>query len=266
MGKLKTFEEFMNESLQPILEKLDISEDLAKVKSPEDLVKVCNGKFLIIHSKHSITNTKKRGGDWPSMWFIRGFGKGKLKVDSVGHSVFGGDINKFAHDSTGYSITFSPEEVYDFFLFNRQRGNRIYTISELPISDKMLVITDMIASNHKEVTSLLRTDISSNIGNKDVSASVYVVTGEGQSHGERFTEFTAEGKDYTFYYNVYSYKSSLKNGRSIVHLRHGSYSVFRVDREITKRMLTLYHEIIYLYDEAMTIMGNFYKKENISPK
>lgn len=259
---VKNFNEFLIENLN---EAMDLSDDLKKVKTPEELVSACLNKYLIIHSKHEIRNTNKRGGSWPRMYIIRGFGK-TIKLDEVGYSIYGGDIDIFAYDSTEWSFKWTPEDIFNFFMFNRKRGNKIYTVSEIPIAKEMQKIADKIRENKHEINSLLGSDVSDTVGKRGVMAASYVVTGETQSHGERYMEFTADRKDYTYYWNVYSYEPSLISRRRTSKLGwERNQHAYRVSSSTASKILKLVNEIIELYNDAKKTMSNYYKSENLTP-
>lgn len=261
---LPTYESFNSE--ESIFEAMDLSDDLKKVKTPEELVYACLNKYLIIHSKHEIRNTNKRGGSWPRMYIIRGFGK-TIKLDDVGYSIHGSDIDIFAYDYTGWSVKWTPEDIFDFFMFNRKRGNKIYTVSEIPIAKEMQKIADKLRETKHEINSLLGSDVSDVVGKRSVMAASYVVTGETQSHGERYMEFTADRKDYTYFWNVYSYEPSLINRRGISKIGWDrNQYVYRVSPSTASKILKLVNELIELYNDAKKTMSNYYKSEKINPK
>jgi hypothetical protein len=266
MKNIPSFETFINEGyIDLINEKLDLSEDLLKIKNAEELNSACANKYLIIHSKHSITDMKKRGGDYPQMWIISGIGTGRISICSKGYMVHGGDINAFADKNyTAYSINFTIDQVFEFFMFNRNRGNRIYTVDELPIHKEMKAIQDEWRKNMNEITSLLGPSVQ--VGNIDVTASVYAVQSEGDSHGVEILEFTAEGKSYTFYWNVYSYDPSIKSGRRTARAGYNrNQSIHRIGKKEATQIYKLAENCVKIVDDARNILKEYYKKENIKP-
>jgi hypothetical protein len=263
MKNLHTFEEFLNENLN---EAMDISDNLKGVKTADDLIKAVGSDFLIIHSKHAIGHESKRGGQWPSMVIIRGLDRNRIKVDEVGYSVFLNDISKFAVDSTGYSKSWTIEEIFNFFVFNKKRGNRIYTISELPIHKEAKKIYDQWYANQKEITSLLGNNIDGP-GNRSVMSSTYAIMGEGQSHGNRYLEFDGGGRGKTFYWNVYSFDPSIREGRSTARFGYSSnQTLYRIDRKIGDKILKIVEDQIDIMKVAKSLLSNFYKDEKIQPK
>jgi len=267
MINIPSFENFLNESYFDILnEKLDVSEDLLKVKTPEDLLSACANKYLIIHSMHSITNMKKRGGDYPEMWIISGIGTGRINICSKGFMVHGNDINAFGSKSySAYSINFTVDQVFEFFMFNRKRGNRIYSITEFPIFKEIKDIKDQWYKNMSEITALLGPSVQA--GNKDVSASVYAIESEGSSHGSKYLEFTENGNPRTFNWNVYGYEPSIRSGRSTARAGYSrGQSVHRVGKKEASQIYKLAENCVKIYSEAINILKEYYKKETIKPK
>jgi len=266
MKHIHTFESFLDESIQVISEKMDVSPELAKVKTPDELVKAVGSDFLIIQSKHRIGNEKQRGGEWPSMLIIRGLNTNKIKVSEVGYSVHLLDINTFARDWTGNSTNWTVDEIFSFFEFNKKRGNRIYTIDELPIHKQAKRIYDEWSSNEKEIDSLLGDSVEAP-SNRSVMTSSYAVEGSGRSHGVRYLEFDANGRGYTYYWNVYSFEPSLTTGRSIARAGYErDQHVYRITKSVGSKLLKIAEKQVELMKDAKDLMSNYYKAEKIQPK
>lgn len=265
MKHIQTFEGFLNES-EFLNEAMDVSENLKKVKTSEELVKAVGSQYLIIHSKHRIGDETKRGGDYPVMFLIRGLNTSNIKVDELGYMVHLGDINKFANDYTGYSKKWSIGEIFTFFEFNKKRGNKIYTISEIPVSKPCKKIYDEWYVNQKEIMSLLGSEAPSP-GNRSVMTSGYAITGEGNSHGVRYLEFDGDGKGKTYYWNVYDFAPQIQDGRSTARFGYGrDQSLYRIDKKSGSRILKLAERQVAIMKEARTLLGNYYKQEKIQPK
>ncbi len=265
MKHIQTFEGFLNES-EFLNEAMDVSENLKKVKTAEELVKAVGSQYLIIHSKHRIGNETKRGGDYPQMMIIRGLNSSNIKVDEVGYMTHLLDLNKFAVDSTGYSKGWSIGEIFTFFEFNKKRGNRIYTIAELPIHKQAKKIYDEWYANQKEITSLLGSE-APNPGNRSVMTSGYAIMGEGQGHGLRYLEFDGDGKGKTYYWNVYDFKPEIQNGRSTAKFGYSrDQSLYRIDKKTGSRILKIAERQVALMKEAKDLLSNYYRQEKIQPK
>lgn len=265
MKHIQTFEGFLNES-EFLNEAMEISENLKKVKTAEELVAAVGSQYLIIHSKHRIGYETKRGGDDPQMMIIRGLNSSTIKVDEVGYMTRLGDINKFAVDYTGYSKKWSIGEIFMFFEFNKKRGNRIYTISELPISKPCKKIYDEWYANQKEITSLLGSE-AFNPGNRSVMTSSYAIMGEGRSHGQRYLEFDGDGKGKTYFWNVYGFEPSIQDRRSTAKFGYErDQKLYRIDKKTGSSILKLAERQVALMKEAKTLLGNYYKQEKIQPK
>ena len=201
------------------------------------------------------------------MWIVSGFEKGRISVASVGYSVFGSDIDKFAYNSTGYGIKISIDDVFKFFMFNRKRGNRIYSCDEFSITDEMQEIASRFKANRVEIDSLLTYDVTHDVGKKNVATGGYVVAGEGQSHGERYIELTVKGQDYTYRYNVYSYNPRFEKGRSTARAGwESNQTIYRVDAKTCVRLHNIFDENAFLYKDALETLKKFYKDEQINPK
>lgn len=267
MKHLSTFEQFMNENGQTLNEKLDISPDLAKVKTPVELIAACSNKNLIIHSKHAPNDMQKRGGYRAMMWIIRGLGTNNIKVDEKGFNASGYDIQFFARDSTGFSKNWTADEIFEFFMFNRQRGNKIYTTPEISIRKSVNAIYEKWYSNMKTIDSLLGTQ-SFSTGNKSgtITTSKHAITSDTNEHGGQKLEFDADGKMYTFYWNVYSFKPSISEGRKTSKFGYErSQKLYIIDKKSGSEILKLAQENIKLIADAIKIIDGFYKSENISP-
>jgi hypothetical protein len=265
MRHVHTFEGFLNEQ-EVLNEAMQISDNLKGVKTEDDLIKAVGSDFLIIHSKHRIGYESKRGGDWPEMFIIRGLNSSNIKVDEIGYSVFLNDLETIAVDGTGYSKKWSIEEIFTFFMFNKKRGNRIYTISELPIHKEAKKIYDQWYANQKEITSLLGSQVS-NPGNRSVMTSGYAIMGEGQSHGQRYLEFDGGGKGRTYLWNVYSFDPQIRDGRSTARFGYSSYQkLYRIDKKIGDKILKIAEDQVELMKQAKSLLSNFYKEEKIQPK
>jgi hypothetical protein len=265
MKNLQTFEEFLLENFN-VNEAMDVSDNLKSIKTAEDLKKAVGSDFLIIHSKHRIGRESKRGGEYPVMFIIRGLNSNYIKVDEVGYMVHLNDLNKFAADETGYSKKWEINEIFNFFVFNKKRGNRIYTIAELPIHKEAKKIYDQWYANQKEITSLLGRDIDAP-RNRSVMTSSYAVMGQGQSHGQRYLEFDGGGRGKTFHWNVYSFDPSIREGRSTARFGYSSnQTLYRIDRKIGDKILKIAEEQFDIMKEAKSLISNYYKQENIQPK
>lgn len=265
MKNLQSFTEFLNESLS-INEAQQIAPNLKGVKTADDLIKAVGSDFLIIHSKHAIGQESKRGGQWPSMVIIRGLQGNRIKVDEVGYMVHLSDLNKFAADSTGYSKSWTINEIFTFFEFNKKRGNIIYTVSELPIHKEAKRIYDEWYVNQKKITALLGRQVDSP-GNRSVMTSTYAVMGEGQNHGVRYLEFDGGGKGRTYIWNVYSFDPSIREGRSVARFGYSrNQELYRIDKKAGNEILKIAESQVKLIEQARSLMANYYKNEKIQPK
>jgi hypothetical protein len=263
MKNLQTFEEFLNENLN---EAMDITDNLKGVKTPDDLIKAVGSDFLIIHSKHVIGQESKRGGQWPSMVIIRGLDKNRIKVDVLGYMVHLNDLNKFAVDSTGYSKSWNIEEIFTFFMFNKKRGNRIYTTPELSISKQAKKIYVEWYANQKKIFNLLGKE-APDPGKKSVMTSTYAISGEGEDHGQKYIEFDSGGKGHTYYWNSYSFDPSIRDGRSTARFGYSrNQTLYRIDEKAGTQILSIVEKQIDIMKSAKSLLDNFYKDEKIQPK
>jgi hypothetical protein len=265
MKNINTFEDFINESY--LFEAMDLSEDLKKVKTPADLKAVVGNKTLIILSKHEPTNMKNRGGNWPRMNFVRGLDTNYIKIDDIGANERGSylELNYIAFDGTGWSKQWTLEEIFEYFVFNKKRGNRIYTVDELPIKKDVKDLLDVQRSNMARVRTLLGNPVQVTT-KANVANSKYVVTTDiANNHGANKIEFTANGKDYTYFYNVYgSDLPQLQTGRSTARAGYSSTVVYAVNAKTSAEILSLLESNIDVLLKAKKIAERFYKSEKIN--
>ena len=259
---------FLNESLNEsyLNEAMDISDDLKSVKTPADLKAVVGSKTLIIMSKHEPTNMKKRGGNWPRMNFVRGLDTNYIKIDAIGSFGHGNylDLEYIGTDSTGWSKRWTLEEIFEYFMFNKKRGNRIYTVDELPIRKDVKDLLDVRKSNMDKIRTLLGNPVQVTSKTNVASAKYVVSTDIANNHGAHKIEFTAKGQDYTYFYNIYgSELPKLQTGRSTARSGYSDSSVYAVDAKSSAEILSLLESNIDVLLKAKKIAERFYKSENI---
>ena len=265
MKNINTFEDFLNESY--LNEAMDISPDLKSVKTAADLKAVVGNKTLIIMSKHEPTNMKNRGGNWPRMNFVRGLDTNYIKIDDIGANERGSylELNYIAFDGTGWSKRWTLEEIFEYFVFNKKRGNRIYTVDELPIKKEIKALLEVQRANFARVKTLLGNPLQVT-SKANIAAAKYVVdTDIPHNHGLKKVEFTAKGKDYTYFYNVYgSELPKLQDGRSTARYFGGDSKVYAIDAKSATEILSLLESNIDVLLKAKKIAEQFYKSEKIN--
>lgn len=264
MKNINTFEDFINESY--LNEAMDISADLKSVKTPADLKSVVGNKTLIIMSKHEPTNMKNRGGNWPRMNFVRGLDTNYIKIDGIGSFGRGSylDLEYIGTDSTGWSKRWTLEEIFEYFMFNKKRGNRIYTVDELPIRKDVKDLLDVRKSNMGKIRTLIGNPVQVTSKTNVASPKYVVSTDIAHNHGANKIEFTANGKDYTYFYNVYGGDlPQLQTGRSTARAGYNDSIVYAVDAKSSAEILSLLESNIEVTKEAMKIAQQFYKSENV---
>ena len=264
---VKLFEDFLNESDESFLnEAMDISDDLKKVKTAIDLKVAVGSKTLVIMSKHEPTNMKARGGNWPRMNFIRGLDSNYIKIDDIGANERGSylELNYIAYDGTGWSKQWTLDEIFEYFLFNKKRGNKIYIVNELPIKQEVKALLDIQRSNFDRMRNLLGNPVT--VSNKvNIAAAKYVVyTDIRNRHGASKYEFSAKGEDYTYFYNVYgSELPQLQTGRSTARYYGGDSIVYLVNAKAAAEILSLLESNIDVQLKAMKVAQKWYASQNI---
>ena len=264
MKNLQSFNEFLNESY--LNEAMDISPDLKSVKTPADLKSVVGNKTLIIMSKHEPTNMKARGGDWARLNFVRGLDTNYIKIDGIGSFGRGHylDLEYIGTDSTGWSKRWTLEEIFEYFMFNKKRGNRIYTVDELPIRKDVKDLLDVRKSNMDKIRTLIGNPVQVTSKTNVASPKYVVSTDIANNHGAKKIEFTAKGQDYTYFYNIYGGElPKLQTGRSTARSGYSDSSVYSVDAKSSAEILNLLESNIDVLLKAMKIAERFYKSENI---
>jgi hypothetical protein len=265
MKNINTFEDFINESY--LNEAMDVSADLAKVKTAAELKDVVGSKTLIIMSKHDPINMKKRGGDWARMNFARGLDTNDIKIDNIGSFGRGSylDLEYIAYDRTGWSKRWTLEEIFDYFIFNKKRGNRIFTADELPIRKDVKRLLDIRRSNMDKLRTLLGNSVQVT-SKTNIAGGKYVVWSDvPHTHGREKIEFTANGKDSTYFFNVYGNDlPSIDNGRSTARAGYDNSSVYLVNPKSANDIAALLQSNIDVTKEAMKIAQKFYASEKVT--
>jgi hypothetical protein len=267
MKNINTFEDFINESY--LLEAMDISSDLAKVKTAADLKDAVGNKTLIIISKHEPTasDMKKRGGNWPMMHFARGLDTNNIYIDSIGAhgraSVY--DLGKIAYDRTGWSKRWTLDEILEFLLFNKKRGNKIYTVNELPIKKAVKDLMDVQKSNMDKIRTLIGSSVQVT-SKANIGGPKYLVWRDIKNmHGKEVIEFT-DGKDpYSYFFS--SYDSDLprfENRRFTFSNGYDNVSVYSVNAKTAAEIHKLLQSNIDVMEKAIKIAQDFYKSENVN--
>ena len=264
MNELKGFDEFINERYVSLLEKMDVSPDLVKVRTKEEFIKACKGKYLIVQSKHVPGYESKRGGDWPRVWVIWDIDKPKVKHFEITRGVYL-NIHYFARETSGrYDI--DQDNVFNFFLFNKKRGNKIYTESNMPIQREMNSSYEKITSNMSQIKKILGDEEYDWSSNRKVPKSRMVVVTEG-NHGEKKYQYTVKKMDKTAVYNHYSNSTKIHEGRSNVYA--GGYektTLFNATAKEQNIIGGLFDENVAEADKALNIIQKWYKNQNVKVK
>jgi hypothetical protein len=265
MKNIITFEDFINESY--LAEAVDISADLAKVKTAADLKDAVGNKTLIIISKHEPTDMKKRGGNWPMMHFARGLDTNNIYIDSIGAQGRGSiyDLGKIAYDRTGWSKRWTLDEILEFFIFNKKRGNKIYTVDELPIRKDVKDLMDVKKSNMDKIRTLIGNSVQVT-SKANIGSAKYLVWREIKNmHGREVIEFTDGKNPYSYFFSTYdSELPRFENRRYVFSTMHSDVSVHAVNAKTVAEIHKLLQSNIDVMEKSMKIAQNFYKSENVN--
>lgn len=270
MKDLYGFDEFVNENYSGILlEKMDVSDDLKKVNTLDEFKAATKGKYLIIQSKHSPTDIKRRGGAWPALWFVWNTDKPKSKFFNMTDRPSMLDLGYFARETSGHYDQ-PTEMLYAFFMFNKKRGNKIYTSDKMPLKDTLGPIYDKITSNMATVSEILNntSQVYDPSPNKKISFRNQVVAREGNDHGSRIYEYTIKGIDYIAYYNIYHHTTEVKKGRSTVYpdAWSNSFKLYRVDSKLQKTLGDIFTENEGEEAKARKILNAYWKSQSVKVK
>ena len=264
MKNINTFEDFINESY--LNEAMDISADLAKVKTAADLKDVVGSKTLIIMSKHDPLDMKKRGGDWARMHFARGLDTNNICIDEIGSFGKGSyhDLSKIAYDRTGWSKRWTLDEIFEFFLFNKKRGNKIYTVAELPIRKEVKDLMDIKKSNMDNLRNLLPNAISVT-SKANVGGPKYLVWKTIKNmHGREQIEFT-DGKDpYTYSFSTYDSDLPKIESRRHTFVTRDDCAIYSLNAKTVSEIHKLLQSNIDVMKKAMSVAQKFYASEKVT--
>ena len=270
MKDLYGFDEFVNENYSgTLLEKMDVSDDLKKVNTLDEFKAATKGKYLIIQSKHSPTDMKRRGGAWPAVWFVWDTDKPKSTFFNITAYPSMLSLGYFARETSGYYAQ-PTEMLYAFFMFNKKRGNKIYTSDKMPLKDKLGPIYDKISSNMATVREILNNTslVYDPSANKKISFRNQVASYDGNSHGSRIYEYTVKGVGYTAYYNVYSHTTKTERDRSIVYpdIWSRSFKLYNVDSKLQKTLGDIFTENESEEVNAIKILNAYWKSQDVKVK
>ena len=135
----------------------------------------------------------------------------------------------------------------------------------MPIKKEVKALLDVQRSNFAKIKTLLGSPVQVTT-KANVASSKYVVyTDIRNQHGRSKYEFTANGKDYTYFYSVYgSDLPKLENGRSTGRAGYSDTVVYAVNAKTSAEILSLFESNIDVQEKAMKVAQRFYKSEKIN--
>jgi hypothetical protein len=255
------YADFLNEGT--LNEAMDVSDDLKKVKTLEDFLSVTKGKYIVIQSKHDILNIRKRGGQWPAIWIAWDTSKKVVPHLTITDRASALSVNYIANESSGrYGV--SPERLFEFFMFNKKRGNKIYTESKMPMQNEIKPLYDKIVGGMSEISNKILT-YEVDLGNRKIGNG-HVLRKEGQSHGDRIYEYTVNKMGKTAIYNVYYNTTKISEGRNTFRTGYGDNDVFKVGAKDQRRIGDIFETNSNLMDKCLGIINKWIKGQAIKVK
>lgn len=250
-----------------LFEAMDVSDDLKKVSTIDEFVSATKGKYIVIQSKHTPTDIVRRGGHWPSIWIIWNTDKSKAKFFDITDHFNLLALGYIATETSGHYDQ-PIEMLFEFFMFNKKRGNKIYTSDKMPLQTELGPIFDEVRDNMKTVGEILN-DTSRIYDPKDKKFGWgnHVAVNDTQDHGGRKYEYTIGGKSFTATYNVYDKKTVIKPGRGYVYpSRDSAFRLYSVSPKSQAMIGTAFTDNEALVNKAKKIIDTFYKTQNVKVK
>lgn len=271
--------DFISES-ELLLEAADVSDDLKKVANVNDLKEAIKGKYLMMMSKKSIGDTmdarKKGAGEWAKLYIFK-LANNEDMCEIQDHSyAWAKSAETLSQMYKGINDQ-STSKVFDLFMFNKKRGNKIWTVDDYISNSERSKLESLIKS-FRELSYRSIYDVTGNdYGQQLVDYRKNITQNQIVVNGLKETLFYADGKWWIFStdFNNANYKlEELKDryapsaysfaSRSRYQNGRDEAKYYTADGKQRKELLKRYRKAESDFEEAKKLANDWIKSQKIT--